>query len=181
MSLTSLTFEGNAPDVGSSVLTGTSRRLGVVVQPGSIGWSSGASTGLPDSWCDRGIVYSDGSSGSGIGGDSSGGGTVVVTNDCSYALTDHAADRAIASVTVDGDCAIDSFVLKDGKVYDCVLRIVNVAEREVTLTLPAGYEYEAFKGSTPLRIPANSRNILTITRTADTTFLVSREELETIQ
>ena len=188
--LETLVFEGDAPDVGSSILLGTPRRLGVVVQPGSVGWSSGAAaTGLPNSWCDRGIAYSDGSSGSGTGGGSSGGsgggssdgGTVIVTNDCSYALTDHAADRAIASVTVDEDCAIDEFVLKDGKVYDCVLRIVNTAEREVTLTLPAGYEYEAFKGATPLRIPASSRNIITITRTSDRTFLVSREELETVQ
>ena len=107
--------------------------------------------------------------------------TIIQQVEAPYTLTDHVADRAIASVTVDGDCAIDEFVLKDGKVYDCVLRIVNTAEREVTLSLPEGYEYESFKGAKPLRIPANSRNILTITRTADTTFLVSREELETVQ
>ena len=68
-----------------------------------------------------------------------------------------------------------------GKVYDTVLRIVNTASRTVTLTLPSGYTYETFKGATPLAIPANSRNILTVTRTADNVFLVTREELETVQ
>ena len=82
---------------------------------------------------------------------------------------------------VDGDCAIDRFVLKDGKVYDSVLRIVNTASKAVTLTLPDNYEYETFKGTKPLTIPASSRNILTITRTAAGTFLVSRRELETVQ
>ena len=84
-------------------------------------------------------------------------------------------------MVVDDDCSIDSFVLKDGKVYDTMLRIVNTADHEVKLTLPTGYEYETFKGVRPLTIPANSRNMLSITRTADRTFLVSREELETIQ
>ena len=107
------------------------------------------------------------------------GGTA--TNDLSYALTDHAADRAIATVTVSGDTAIDSFVLKDGKVYDSVLRIVNTSGSAVRLTLPFGYTYETFRGAAPLTIPANSRNILTITRTADNVFLVTREELETVQ
>ena len=98
-----------------------------------------------------------------------------------YALTNSVADRAIASVTVDTDCASDSFVLKDGKVYDCVLRVENTASHDVTLTLPAGYVYETVKGVRPLTIPANSRNILTITRTKADTFLVSREELDTVQ
>ena len=98
-----------------------------------------------------------------------------------YDLSDEPRDRAVASVTVSGDCAIDEFVLKDGKVYDSVLRIVNTASRAVKLTLPAGYAYETFKGATPLTIPAKSRNLLTITRTADSTFLVSRDELETVQ
>ena len=115
----------------------------------------------------------------GVGGSSGGGSAEPV--DPRYALADHAADRAIASVTVDRDCAIDSFVLKDGKVYDSVLRIVNTSASEVRLTLPAGYVYETFKGAKPLTIPANSRNILTITRTTGDTFLVSREELQTVQ
>ena len=120
------------------------------------------------------------SSGGASGGGSSGGGGAEPV-DPRYALADHAADRAIASVTVDADCAIDSFVLKDGKVYDSVLRIVNTSAGEVRLTLPAGYVYETFKGAKPLTIPANSRNILTITRTTGDTFLVSREELETVR
>ena len=115
----------------------------------------------------------------GVGGSSGGGGAEPA--DPRYALAASPADRAIASVTVDRDCAIDSFVLTDGKVYDTVLRIVNTSESEVRLTLPSGYAYETFKGAKPLTIPANSRNMLTITRTADDTFLVSREELETVR
>ena len=107
--------------------------------------------------------------------------TIVQQVESPYTLTDHAADRAIASLTVDADCAIDEFVLKNGEVYDSMLRIVNAADHEVRLTLPAGYVYETFKGVKPLTIPANSRNILTITRTKADTFLVSREELETVQ
>ena len=107
--------------------------------------------------------------------------TVVQQVESPYALTNAAADRAIASVTVDDDCAIDSFVLKAGEVYDSVLRIVNTANRDVTLTLPVGHVYETFEGVNPLKIPANSTNILTITRMEANTFLVSREKLKTIQ
>ena len=98
-----------------------------------------------------------------------------------YALAASPADRAIASVMVDSDCAIDEFVLKNGKVYDSLLRIVNTADHDVRLTLPAGYVYETFKGSKPLTIPANSRSMLSITRTAEKTFLVSREELDDVK
>ena len=178
-SLSGLSFEGDAPDVGTDVLLGTLRRLEVKVQDGTVGWSGGGASELPSAWCDRAIVYAGGAGTS--GGGPSGVGTVVVTNDCRYALTDYAADRAIASVTVDCDCSIDEFVLKDGKVFDCVLYISNVANEAVTLTLPAGNEYKAFKGAKPLTIPANSQHIITITRVADRTFLVSREELETLQ
>ena len=101
--------------------------------------------------------------------------------DVSYALTDTVADRTIASVTVNADCTIDKFVLKDGKVYDTMLRIVNTADHEVKLTLPTGYLYETFEGVDPLAIPANSRNMLSITRTDEKTFLVSREKLKIIQ
>ena len=120
------------------------------------------------------------SSGSG-GGSASISTTIVQQVESPYALTNSAADRTIASVTVDDDCAIDSFVLKAGEVYDSVLRIVNTANRDVTLTLPSGYVYETFEGVNPLKIPANSTNILTITRTEASTFLVSREKLRTIQ
>ena len=114
------------------------------------------------------------------GGGSSGGGSAE-SADPRYALAANPADRAIASVTVEADCAIDSFVLTDGKVYDTVLRVVNTSDGEVHLTLPPGHVYETFRGATPLTLPANSRNMLTITRTADDTFLVSREELETVK
>ena len=107
--------------------------------------------------------------------------TVVQQAAAPYALTDHAADRAIASVTVDCDCAIDSFVLKDGEVYDSVLYVSNTADRAVTLTLPSGYSYKTYKGTKPLVIPAKSQCMLSITRVADRTFLVSREELEDVQ
>jgi hypothetical protein len=107
--------------------------------------------------------------------------TVVQQVESPYALTDHAADRAIASVTVDGDCEIDSFVLKDGEVYDSVLYVNNIADRAVTLTLPTGYAYKTYKGTKPLVIPAKSQCMLSITRVADRTFLVSREELEDVQ
>ena len=73
------------------------------------------------------------------------------------------------------------FVLENGKVFDCIIRIVNTAANDVTVTLPAGYVYESFKSATPLTIPASSRNILTITRTSDKTFLVTREELAVLQ
>ena len=180
-SLESLVFEGDVPDVGATVLLGTPRRLEVKVQDGTIGWAGGDSTGLPSSWCDRGIAYVGGTGGGSGGGSSSGGGGSASGNDARYELSDSAKDRAIASVTVDGDCAIDEFVMVDGKVYDSVVRIVNTASKSVRITLPDGYTYETFKGTKPLTIPASSRNILTITRTADKTFLVSRRELETAQ
>ena len=98
-----------------------------------------------------------------------------------YDLTQTAGDRAIASVTVNADSDIDSFVLKGGKVYDSVLYINNTADHAVTLTLPSGYVYKAIKGATPLVIPSNSQSILSITRVAEQVFIVSREDLETIQ
>ena len=120
--------------------------------------------------------------GGGVGGGSASVVTTVVQQVAApYSLTNAVADRAIASVTVDADCAIDGFVLKNGEVYDCVLRIVNTANRDVKVTLPSGYEYETFEGVDPLTIPASSRNLLTITRTADKTFLVSREKLQAIR
>ena len=115
--------------------------------------------------------------GSGTGGGSSGSGGEA-ESDSRYILSDVAADRAIASITVSADCAIDSFVLKEGKVYDSMIRIVNIADREVRISLPTGYTYEKFKGTSPLAIPPNSTNMLTITRTANKVFMVSREEME---
>ena len=98
-----------------------------------------------------------------------------------YNLTQAQEDRAITSMTISADTTLSNFVLSNGKVYDTVFRIVNTSDNEVRVTLPSGYEYETVKGATPLTIPANSKNILTITRTADNVFLVSRRELETVQ
>ena len=110
----------------------------------------------------------------------SGGGSVLGA-DPRYALSSVAADRAIASVTVDSDTAIDSFVLTDGKVYDTALYVVNSSASEVHLSLPGGYVYVTPKGKTPLALPANSMNLLTITRLAERTFLVSRQLLEIVK
>jgi hypothetical protein len=105
----------------------------------------------------------------------------ILTDDSRYGLSDTPGDRSIASVSISEDSALDEFVLENGKVFDCIIRIVNTAANDVTVTLPAGYVYESFKSATPLTIPANSRNILTITRTSDKTFLVTREELAVLQ
>jgi hypothetical protein len=114
------------------------------------------------------------------GGGSSGGETAAVP-DPRYDITTCPADRSVATVTVDGDMAIDSFVLANGKVYDTVLRVINVSGAVARLSLPQGYVYEQFKGAKPLVIPPSSTNLLTITRTADKVFFVSREELEIAQ
>ena len=98
-----------------------------------------------------------------------------------YALATAPADRAIASLTVDDDCAIDDFVLQDGKVYDSVLYVRNAVDRVITLTLPAGYTYKTRRGARPLAIPERAECILSITRLADKVFLVSREDLDTIE
>ncbi len=97
-----------------------------------------------------------------------------------YALDDVVQDRTIVSVTVDSDCAIDEFVLKNGKVYDCAIRIVNTADTAVQMSLPSGYVYESFVGAAPLILPPHSTNMLTITRTGDRTFLVARRQLQSI-
>ena len=90
-------------------------------------------------------------------------------------------DRTIATVNVYGDCPIGDFVLKDGKVYDSVLRIVNKTGSEAYVILPDGYVYETIGNSSPLVVPASSTSLLTITRTDDKTFLVTRQTLNVIQ
>lgn len=97
-----------------------------------------------------------------------------------YDLGSNTADRMVSSIEVDSDMAIDKFVLSNGKVYDCAIRIVNNASTAVNLTLPEGYVYESFVGAAPLVIPPKSTNMLTITRTGDRTFLVSRRQLQPI-
>lgn len=182
--LEKIIFEGDAPYVGEDVFIGTSRRMEICVAKGSIGWNGTASAELPEFW--NGYVIShlsnsgDSGSGSGsgdegLGGGSSGGESAIV--DARYDLADDVADRAIANVEIDGDAAIESFVLKDGKVYDSVFRIVNTSASTAKISLPIGFIYEKFKGMKPLEIPATSTNLLTITRTKGDTFLLSREEL----
>ena len=102
-------------------------------------------------------------------------------NTIPYDLTNKMEDRAIATLTVDRDTALDGFVLKDGKAYDAVIYISNISSGNIRLTLPSGYAYKCFKGANPLTIPSNSQCILSITRVADSVFLVSREELETVR
>ena len=105
----------------------------------------------------------------------------MATVDSRYNLANTPGDRTIAAINISSDSAIDDFVLVDGKVFDTVLYVSNTAQREVHVSLPAGYTYKTFKGTAPLTLPANTSNILTITRIADSTFLVSREELETVK
>ena len=84
-------------------------------------------------------------------------------------------------MTVSGDTSIDSFLLTDGQVFDMAIRIVNVAESAVRLSLPSGYDYETMGSADPLEIPASSTNMVTITRTAAKTFLVSRQQLRAVR
>ena len=198
-------FLGNAPRLevpyvtdksclGESIFRqwGYYSRFKVHINKNTYGWVSPYEKGVPEKWpVDFGYmqahvtVAEDG--GDSSGGASSGGGSAADQQASpSYALTNTMADRAIASLTVDSDRAIDAFALKDGKAYDTILYIRNTAGHDVKLTLPSGNVYKTFKGTNPLTLPANSTSILTITRVAGgnaggNVFLVSREELETIE
>ena len=180
-SLEKIIFEGDAPYIGEDVFVGIPRRMEICVSNGSVGWNGTASSELPEFW--NGYVishsYTSGSSGGGNQGSSGEGGSenVGATSDARYDLGDSVEDRTIANVEIDGDAAIDSFVLKDGKVFDSVVRIVNASSSSAKISLPDGFIYEKFKGTKPLEIPASSTNLLTITRTKADTFLISREEL----
>ena len=198
--LTDVYFDGNAPRLVVPEVTeksvlgemifrnyGYYERFKVHINKNTYGWISPYEKGVPEKWpVDFGYmqahetVATDGEGGSG------GGSFTDQQSSPSYALTNAVADRAIASLTVDSDRAIDAFVLKDGKVYDTVLYISNTAGHDVKLTLPSGNTYKTFKGTNPLSIPANSTSVLTITRVAGgnaggNVFLVSREELETLE
>ena len=183
-SLTNVVFGNNMTHIGKYTFEDCSNLICGTIPVGVTSIGPDSFYGCDKIWADWFKTLANASA---AGGGGSGGGsasvvtTVVQQVESPYALTNVAADRAIASVTVDDDCAIDSFVLKAGEVYDAVLRIVNTANRDVTLTLSAGHVYETFEGINPLKIPANSTNILTITRTEANTFLVSREKLRTIQ
>ena len=182
--LTSVTIPDSVTSIGSSAFSGCSGLTSVTIPDSVSSLPFSAFNGCGRLWT---AWYRTLANSSASGSGSSGGGsasvvtTVVQQVAAPYALTDSPADRAIASVTVDGDCAIDSFVLKDGEVYDSVLYVSNIADRAVTLTLPTGYAYKTYKGTKPLVIPAKSQCMLSITRVADRTFLVSREELEDVQ
>lgn len=98
-----------------------------------------------------------------------------------YALSSSTGDRTIITLDVSADTVLPSFLLQDGRVYDRMLRIVNATANDVRLTLPLGYSYEKFKGTDPLVIPHSTTNMLSVTRTADKVFLVSREEVEQLK
>ena len=186
--LTSMTIPGSVMSIGGYAFCGCSGLTSVTI-PGSVtNVASTAFDGCPRLWAEWYKTLADiSATGGGIGGGASPACTTIVQQvESAYALTNQVADRAIASVTVDSDCALDSFVLKEGKVYDSVLYIRNNANSAVRVTLPSGHTYQAFKGATPLTLPPNSQSILTITRVAGwnaggNVFLVTREELETVQ
>lgn len=118
----------------------------------------------------------------GSGSTPSTGGGVTGGGSTGYALsTSSVGDSTITSMTVTGDTAIGSFLLADGKVFDMAIRLVNAANAPVRLSLPSGYTYEKIGVADPLTFPANSTNMVTITRTADKVFLVSRQELRPVQ
>ena len=191
--LTSATIQGNGTSIGTSAFSGCSALTSLTIGNGvtSIGTnafsscSSLASVAIPDSVQH---IHEDAFLGCSalnanwdrvlsklaIQGDEE-------PPDPRYELGTGVTDRTIATVTVTGDSTIDTFVLSDGKVFDAVLRVINVSSTPSTLTLPSGYVYERLKGTAPLTIPALSTNLLTITRTADRVFFVAREELEPAQ
>ncbi len=165
--------------IGDSAFSGCSGLTNVTIPDGVTGIGMDAFDGCGKLWSSWYRTLANASAGG--GGSASVSTTIVQQVELPYALTNAVADRAIASVTVDGDCAIDEFVLKDGKVYDSMLYVSNTADREVTLSLPTGYAYKTFKGSKPLAIPAKSQCMISIPRVADETFLVAREDLEDVK
>ena len=175
--LVSVVIPGTVKTIGTSSFANCSKLSGITIPKSVESLPSSAFTGCEALWMDwyRALANLVAN-----GGGSSGGETAAVP-DPRYDITACPADRSVSTVTVDGDMAIDSFVLSKGKVYDTVLRVINVSGIDATLSLPQGYIYEQFKGAKPLVIPPASTNLLTITRTADKVFLVSREELEIAQ
>lgn len=98
-----------------------------------------------------------------------------------YNIASAVADRTIAEVSVNGTLTIPDFTIRNGKVYDCVVYAKNKTSKDARVVLPSGYTYVGLAGCNPLVIPAGTQNLLTITRIANRTFLVSREELENLQ
>ena len=101
--------------------------------------------------------------------------------DGAYDLSGTVGDKKIASISVYGDVSLDSFVLRDGKVYDALVVVENKSANAVSLTLPGGFRYVTPAGKKPLYLPANSMNLLTITRVSDDTFLVTRQKLQNVE
>ena len=166
--------------IGSYSFSSCAKLSGLTIPEGVQSLATTAFDGCNVLWTEwyRALANLAANGGGASGAGQSGGGE---SPDPRYALAANVADRAIATVTMDGDCAIDAFALTDGKVYDTVLRVINVSNHPSTLTLPSGYSYERLKGTSPLTIPALSTNLLTITRTADRVFFVAREEMESAQ
>jgi hypothetical protein len=179
--LTSVTIPDGVTSIGSYAFDGCSGLTRVTIPDSVTSLSTTAFDGCGKLWTAWYRTLANSSAADVGGGSPSASTTIVQQVEAPYALANAPTDRTIASVTVDADCDIDEFVLKDGMVYDSIVRIVNTSRKAVKVTLPEGFEYETFKGAKPLTIPANSRNILTITRTADRTFLVSRKELEIVE
>jgi hypothetical protein len=174
-SLQEIAFRGDAPDiVGENIFAATRRSLVVTVPDNSIGWDGGLTTNLPSAWSDRAIAVTTSAN--------PGGGSVAPSSeDWRYVLSNNAEDRAIANVTIDGDTALDEFVLRDGKVYDSVLYVVNRGVSPARLIMPSGHTYVTVGGLVPLSMPAVSTNLVTITRVAADTFLVTRQNLEAVK
>ena len=101
--------------------------------------------------------------------------------DGAYDLSGTVGDKKIASIAVSGDASLCDFVLRDGKVYDALVVVENKSANAVALTLPRGFRYLTPAGRNPLHLPANSMNLLTITRVSDDTFLVTRQKLQDVE
>ena len=171
--LTSVTIPNSVTNIGTGAFQGCTELTSVTI-PDSVNavttWTFDGCNKLWSNW------YRTLANISAAGGEFSGGG--VSSEEMPYALTNAPMDRAIASVTVNEDCAIDEFVLKDGKVYDSVICVKNTSDGSVSLSLPSGYSYVTVAGQRPLTIPANSTCLVSITRIAERKFLVSRQQLE---
>ena len=182
--LTSVTIPNRVTNIGASAFSRCSGLTSVTIPNSVTSISTMAFDGCGNLWTAwyRTLANTSAAGGCSMSSSSPSVSTTIVQQvESPYSLTDGAADRAIASVTVDNDCAIDSFVLKDGKVYDTVLYVVNSSASEVHLALPVGYVYVTPMGKTPLTLPASSMNLVTITRLAERTFLVTRQLLELVK
>ncbi len=197
VSLKDVYFRGNAPRLDGPDSSGKSHlgesifrqwgyygRFKVHIDRNTYGWVAPFEKGVPEKWpVDCGYMQAHETVAESWSASSDGAADASVSAQGSpaYALSNVPADRAIASVTVSGDMSLDAFVLADGKVYDSVLYINNVSASEARLSLPAGHVYKTLKGSDPLAVPPKSQSLLTVTRLAENVFLVSREDLSSLE